>query len=1021
MGGANAVRIERDQEMSPGSETIVRPRAARAVLLFACLAIFVTARFAAGQTLATGVLAGTVVDADRIPVSAVIVTITSHDNGQHIFTRTDRSGAFETATLSPGHYSALFERLGYEPLLVEDVLIAAGSRRNLRVSINAAEGIAGQRRVSPAEAANTISGQSGPDRWILSHDVTATLPLDANGIGAVARISSLADDRGDIEGLAAARSTISIDGFPLARRVNDLDSFILREALPLAYLSQVSVSTTTSDAEQGPSVGGFLNGFTRRGGSRQGLRAFGDFSNNTLVSGSADASTFSSWRAGGIANGAIIRDTASFIVGGEVQRGYSPYESPWTGSAATGLGQVADGKYGADLSGFTEPTLSRFDRETGFGRFDFQISDGTTASVRGLIAQAKQPQPIAPWTGSPVGSTITPKFREIFLGANLVTRVDDQLTTEINIGFESSASERVSAAARGPAYPLTTVAGDGFTFGSAQGPEFRNTLTSFYLRGTLHIQSGSHWRKFGIEASLPSYRFPLTRGRGGEFTFANAADYGIGFGAYRGIEGDATVAKFNLRRVSIVAEDLWRPREGLELMIGARLSSERMPDSSAVTHATRWEELTGLANADFPGRMIDVEPRFTISITPAGRQDWRVNAGLSVDADIADPALIGEIVANWGGQLVRSGFGDLRGWPDAPQNLPVELRSPTLSVIGPKFRGPRSTRIFGGISRVFGTSGAFTINGTFRRTDFLPQRVDLNRPPSITGYDQFDRPLYGTLEKRAGLLVAKTGSNRRFGDYEEVWGLQSAGRSDFTGLTVTLERPLVGPLSFFGSYTFSRTEDDVLSGNPSNPFTQLAPFSDTLVSEPWEKGRSDFDIPHRVVAGAELKAPGSFSPTFAALFRYQSGYPFTPGFRPGVDANGDGSGYNDPAYIDDGVSGMGTLLQDWPCLQQDKGQFSRRNACRGSAIMSLDARFSLSLRKAAGYSASIVLDGLNLLQSDAGIVDSAVYLVDPNANLAISPDGTRTTVPLIANPDFGQLLTRFRPQRQLRLGARVSF
>jgi hypothetical protein len=39
----------------------------------------------------------------------------------------------------------------------------------------------------------------------------------------------------------------------------------------------------------------------------------------------------------------------------------------------------------------------------------------------------------------------------------------------------------------------------------------------------------------------------------------------------------------------------------------------------------------------------------------------------------------------------------------------------------------------------------------------------------------------------------------------------------------------------------------------------------------------------------------------------------------------------------------------------------------------------------------------------------------------VSGDGSTVTVPLIANPNFGELLTRFAPQRQFRLGLRVSY
>jgi hypothetical protein len=120
------------------------------------------------------------------------------------------------------------------------------------------------------------------------------------------------------------------------------------------------------------------------------------------------------------------------------------------------------------------------------------------------------------------------------------------------------------------------------------------------------------------------------------------------------------------------------------------------------------------------------------------------------------------------------------------------------------------------------------------------------------------------------------------------------------------------------------------------------------------------------------------------------------------------------------VSGIAGLLESWPCLQESSGQFVARNACRAPGIKALDARFSVTFQQQDSYSASLVVDGLNLIASEAGEVDSAVYLVDPDRPLTTQADGT-VDIPLIMNPDFGRLLTRYSPQRMLRVGIRVSF
>jgi hypothetical protein len=97
-----------------------------------------------------------------------------------------------------------------------------------------------------------------------------------------------------------------------------------------------------------------------------------------------------------------------------------------------------------------------------------------------------------------------------------------------------------------------------------------------------------------------------------------------------------------------------------------------------------------------------------------------------------------------------------------------------------------------------------------------------------------------------------------------------------------------------------------------------------------------------------------------------------------------------------------------------------RNACRAAGIRALDARFSVTFQQQDSYSASLVVDGLNLISSEAGEVDNAVFLVDPDRPLTTQADGA-FDIPFVVNPDFGRLLTRYSPQRMLRVGVRVSF
>jgi hypothetical protein len=973
---------------------------------------------ARAQTLSTGVIVGAISDDGGGPLNAVAVTITNRANGQRMIARSDRAGNFGSDLLAPGHYDALFERIGYRPHRMEDILVLAGSSRDLRVSLETLTEDMRTPSVSGAPTLQSFASVAGPDRWVVGQPV-AGMPFEARGLSALLATTSLAGLRYEIEGLPATHSSIVIDGVPLARRPRGFDVFAIQQSVPLFSLAQTSFVTNDPDVEY-PGTAASLTGHTRRGGRARGISGFGDFSSDATASGSAEPPPFTSYRGGLVVEGPIVGDTASFIVGGEVLRSRQPFDSFWANDpSTTALADAAASTFDADLTGYTQPSLETIDRESAYGRVDMRFSQSTSISVAGTYSTMNQPEPVAPWTERPVGSTLTPRLRTILANASVVTRIDDNLMSQIDAGFESSRSLERPRADRGQALPLTTIVDSGHQFGSQRSQVYVGELLAFYLRGTLHLRSGTHWRKLGVIAELPSYKVPTEIGWGGSFNFANLADFRNGVGYYRGIELDRIRADFAMRRISAIAQDTWRPSPSVELTVGARVTSFRLPDSSEVTLSPDWPEVSGQSNRAFTGRQIEIEPRFVIRVSPGGRQNVQIRGGLMVDGQMADPDLIGEIFSRNGFQSVRSGLGEVGPWPGLPTAQPITLRNRTLSVIGPDFRGPRDTRAFGSLSQAFGEAGALTISFTYRRTEYLPQRTDLNRLPGVSGFDQHGRPLHGRLNKRGGLLVAEHGSNRRFNAFEEVWGLQATGESRYTGVTFSAERGLFGPVGFFASYTFSKTEDDWLLGTNGDPFTQLAPF-DSIGPQQWTMGVSDLDVPHRAVAGVELTLPGSFAPKLAALFRFQSGYPFTPGFREGVDVNADGSGSNDPAYIDNSITDTSTLFSAWPCLEESIGQFAARNSCRGPDIRGLDARMSVTFQRAAQYTASLVIDGLNLIASEAGEIDRALYLVDPSAPLDVQADGS-VDIPFVINPDFGSLRTRYSAQRLLRVGVRVSF
>ncbi|MEX0907881.1 MAG: hypothetical protein WD054_06085, partial [Gemmatimonadota bacterium] len=150
--------------------------------------------------------------------------------------------------------------------------------------------------------------------------------------------------------------------------------------------------------------------------------------------------------------------------------------------------------------------------------------------------------------------------------------------------------------------------------------------------------------------------------------------------------------------------------------------------------------------------------------------------------------------------------------------------------------------------------------------------------------------------------------------------------------------------------------------------------------------------------------------------RLQSGRPFSPGFRPGVDPNGDGSAFNDPAFVDESIAGIAELVRDNACLSGSAGGFAERNSCRTPVQHALDLSLTVPLLELAGGTAAVAVYAFDVLESERGAPDAALYLVDPAGSVVADPVARTVTLPLIVNPEFGESLARRTTGRTLRVG-----
>lgn len=969
---------------------------------------------ARGQSLTAGAIMGTVKDTTGRPLSRVRVEVSEPTGG---FTRsqvTGRDGRYAFTFLSAGEYVVLAEALGYRPVEIRGVRVTAGAELETEARLVPAEPPVMERTVVLDER-RALAASEGATGWTLGRLELFRLPDEGRDLASAARFTSIADDDLVIEGLPSHLTRVTVEGIPfrILRHPVSGQPDLPTLAFPVSGVAAGGIQTDGLDVEWAGFAGGRLDVTERRGGSRPEVRLFGDWSGPALTRSKYYAPgdlSGNSIRAGFQVSGPVIRDTAHFMINVEGRRLETPYPRGWEVTAVdSALVAAAADSFGVDLNPRLAPSIAETKAVAGSGRFDWQPTTGNRLAVfaHGGILEGTS-LPVAgnrfPSSGSRVEGT------DVAAGAVLTSVLSPGFAMELRGSFETS--RRVFTVPDGG---LTVVPAGPVSFGADPALSGTFRQSGFRLVQTLHLTQAAHRLKVGGGGGIRSWRSEYVAGRTGTFVFGGADQLASANGAFSQTVGPPPLARFTGVEAGGFVQDRWHVAPGLAILLGVRLDWEKVP-TDEVLPDTAWLVQTGMRNDSLKGGRIKLSPRGGFTWDVANQHRWFVRGGGGMYHDVVDGAVLGEAIATAPATEGRRGVGALGRWPVPPDSSAAPVQGGAFAILHPGASAPRSTRASFGVSGILGGGVVLHLGTAYRHTDFLVRRHDLNLLPVPAARDQYGRPVYGTLVQDGAALAATPGSNRRFPTFDAVTALDQDGYSDYVGFTARLERRVGRGLTLSTGYTFSRTEDNWL-GARGTPEQQVTPFPDSLSGRDWADGRSDFDVPHRFVFGAELDFG---SVRLAGFYGYRSGDPFTPGFRDGVDANADGSWRNDPAYVDDQVTGVGDLFAAWPCLREQVGRFAERNSCRGPTVQRLDLRLVLGPFR-LGYPIEVTVDALNVLDAEYAAVDRAVYLVDPAGALTTDAATGVVTVPLLANPSFGTVVRRLGSGRALRLGIRVNY
>lgn len=941
---------------------------------------------ARAQAPSTGALTGTVTDALGTPLRDVLVTMTEPATGARQAVFTDRFGSYRFAFLQPGTYDLRAERLGFQPAVLAGVPVRPG--HVARVDLRLPESGPAAAVDSAAYAGGAIAGGSpGSSQWAPARLIDA-VPFAAPRLDAVARMFSNTGTDLGAEGLPGWLSSVALDGYTFRPVPHPAQrgAWGSTTGFATAGISSAQFLTIPSDVEWDAGAGGILAAHALRGTAAPSGFAAGAFGGASLAGGETDGADVSAtdFLARAAIRGPLLEDSARFAFGVDVQALQSPATAAWPGTT-TRPDQFAGYEQSVDNTAFTL-----------FGRFDWKLNPDHQVETTAQVASLPKIGLVDPLQGT------TPLLRgtDILAGVTLNSLLGDRVSNAFRVSFSSAGRETESLASMEPARLVDA----GLTFGGATVMSSVDEV-AVRLSDALHLRYGAHTFKLGADVAFDRWDVSHRAGAGGTFTYPDAGAWMTGTGSYVETEGSPRPRSFNTNSVAFFAQDYWSLSPGVDVQAGVRVERQVVPGDD-VRLDTEFQRLAGVANTTFDEPGFRISPRGSITWDVSGTNRWVIHLAGGIFNDRIDPLLLAQWQDDDGTSTVFRVVGDVSdpssafGWTGT-----------RLTLLGPGFDAPSTSRVGGGFSLAIDDATALQLSASVRRTENLPRRTDLNLIQSAAFRDQDNRPVYGELRKFGGLVVAEPGSNRRFEEYDDVAALSSDGTSDYVGVNAALVRTW-GPLQAALRYTWSETEDNWY-GARQGGWTVAMP---RLGSGDWVTGTSDFDVTHRVALSVAWDGPGGIM--LGGLFRYESGLPFTPGFRDGVDINGDGWS-NDPAFVDRTVTGLPEVISAWPCLAQSEGTFAARNSCRGDARQFLDLAVQAPVLRFGGAAGGVFAQVFNVLDSRHEQPDAALYLVDPGAPLGVS--GARVTVPLVANPNFGEPLGRRTAGRLLRLGVSLNW
>ncbi|MGH9853524.1 MAG: hypothetical protein ACREBD_27095, partial [Blastocatellia bacterium] len=446
--------------------------------------------------------------------------------------------------------------------------------------------------------------------------------------------------------------------------------------------------------------------------------------------------------------------------------------------------------------------------------------------------------------------------------------------------------------------PQVVITGFSTIGGATNLPQDRRDNTYQFVDNVIWIKS-AHTLKFGVDIRrFQSNLYFISQGRG-IFNFNTPANsttvptsgyqfadllLGVPTSTQRNPRGPSTYSRTT--SVNVYAQDDWKVNSRLTLNLGLRWELNT-PMTEKYNTIASFDPKTGQIRAagqnGVPSNLFQYDynnfaPRLGFAWQPLGDSKTVVRGGAGVFYNVqpAGNGLLG-MLFNFPFRLPQT-FNSSRTAPimlSDPFPGPVPTTAPTngtltMTAIDENFDAAYITQWGLSVQRGVGSDVVFEIGYLGSKGTHLPLNRNLNQATPGPG------------------TTAQVQARRPYPQFGNITWIESVANSTYHSMELKAEKRYTKGLSLLGSYTFSKSIDNS-PGISTSSNASAAIAQDTLDLRA-ERGRSDFDVRHRLVASAIWEIPlgkghqvfggGPLAHVFggwqaSGILSLQSGRPFT--------------------------------------------------------------------------------------------------------------------------------------------------